>query len=237
MKQFSAEGVAVALILVVTALSGTGRVEAGQAPLTSAVVASLILGLGHGLAVWGPGSFTRVHTNPWLTLIAVLTGRQDRRRCLGTLVVQLVTASVGGILAGALLPQLVVTWPLREVKEWTVGLREAVAAFGAVLIALGVAHYRDVRVPLAIGAYAATSVWLTNASTVGNPLVLVATAGAAWGSGALPPANLGSALLAGAVGAGAGGLLAFWLYPTAPMAAAWLLFGDPVPRTREAAGR
>lgn len=75
MKQLSAETVAVALILGVTALSGIRRMEAGEAPLASAVVASLILGLGHGLAAWGPGSISRVRTNPWLTLVAALMGR------------------------------------------------------------------------------------------------------------------------------------------------------------------
>jgi glycerol uptake facilitator-like aquaporin len=235
-KQLSAEAVAVALILVVTALSGTGRVEAGEAPLASAVVASLILGLGHGLAVWGPGSISRVHTNPWLTLVAALVGRQDRRRCLGILVVQLVTAGAGGVLAGLVRPHLAITAPLTAVGGWTILLREAVAAFGAVLIALGVAHYRDVRVPLAVGAYAAASVWLTNASTVGNPPFLVATAGSSWGHGTFPPAYLGPALLAATVGAGAGVLLAFWLFPTAPMAAEWLLFGNPAPRKHQAGG-
>jgi hypothetical protein len=50
-------------------------------------------------------------------------------------------------------------------------LAEAVAAFGFMLVALGVAHRRNVKVPLALAAFATASFWMTGRATVGNPLL------------------------------------------------------------------
>jgi hypothetical protein len=42
------------------------------------------------------------------------------------------------------------------------------------LIAVGVAYHRDARVPIALGAFATASFWMTGRETVGNPLLSVA---------------------------------------------------------------
>ncbi len=229
MRRLAAEAVAVATILAATAFSGAARVEAADAPLASAVVAALILGLGYGLALWGPGSVARIHLHPWLTLVAALVGQQGAGRCLIVLAVQLLTAATMGYVAGILVPLTFAAGLPSSVPEHVVLTREGVAAFGFVLVALGVAHRQDVRVPLAVGAYASACFWFTNAGASGNPLTLVAASVASWGRGAPVPPPIGPAVLASGAGAAAATVVALWLFPTARLAAARLLYGTPEP--------
>ena len=227
MTRLAAEAVAVATVLAATAFSGAARVEAADAPLASAVVAALILGLGYGLALWGPGSVARVHTHPWLTLVAALVGQQGAGRCLSVLAVQLLTATTMGYVAGILVPLTFAAGLSRSAPEHVVLVREVVAAFGFVLVALGVAHRQDVRVPLAVGAYASACFWFTNAGASGNPLTLIAASVASWGRGAPLPPHTGPALLASGTGAAVATAVALWIFPTARVAAARLLYGTP----------
>jgi hypothetical protein len=95
-----------------------------------------------------------------------------------------------------------------------------VAAFGFVLVALGVALRRNVKVSVALGAFATASFWMTGRTTVGNPLlsvtaVLVTTGGSA--------AELFSLAGAAAIGAGLAAVARF-LFPRAREAARVLLF-------------
>jgi hypothetical protein len=99
-------------------------------------------------------------------------------------------------------------------------LAEAVAAFGFVLVALGVAQRRDATVPLAVGAFATASFWMTGRSTVGNPLiavlVLLVTAKGA--------REILTTLGAETLGAGVAMLLARFLFAQVRNAATHLLF-------------
>jgi hypothetical protein len=96
-----------------------------------------------------------------------------------------------------------------------------VAAFGFVLVALGVALRRNVKVSVALGAFATASFWMTGRTTVGNPLlsvtaVLVTTGGSA--------AEIFSLAGAAAIGAGLAAVAARFLFPRAREAARVLLF-------------
>lgn len=95
------------------------------------------------------------------------------------------------------------------------------------LVALGVAHRRDAKVPIALGAFATASFWMTGRGTVGNPLLslttLVATEGAHPSYSEL--LQVGGANVAGAAIAVIVGL---YLFPRAREAAGSLLF-EPRP--------
>ena len=103
-------------------------------------------------------------------------------------------------------------------------LAEGVAAFGFMIVALGVAHRRSVTVPLALGAFATAGFWMTGRATLGNPLlsttVLFATKG-------LVAREVLSTVCASGAGAGLAVLFAWFLFPRVREAASVLLFAPP----------
>ena len=206
-----------ALVAVVFA-SGAVRVQLGAGTMRGAIPGSIALGLGYGLVLWIFGSMSGAQTNPLVSIVASLLGGQPWRRTLARIAAQVAGAFVAGVLIQQLVPFLVagdVGYPSSSV--WA----ESVAAFGFVLVALGVALRRNVKVPVALGAFATASFWMTGRATVGNPLLsatveLVSTDRSA--------AELLSLAAAAAIGAGVAVDAARVLFPSVREAASVLLF-------------
>jgi glycerol uptake facilitator-like aquaporin len=198
--------------------SGAVRVQVGAGTMAGALLGSIALGLGYGLVLWTFGPLSGAQTNPLVSIVASLLGGQPWRRTL----LRIVAQAAGATAAGATLPRLL---PLAAERDASyVGsssLAEAVAAFGFMLVALGVAHRRNVKVPLALAAFAIASFWMTGRATVGNPLlsstVLFVTKG-------LAASELLSATGAAAIGAGLGAVVARVLFPHVRESAGALLF-------------
>jgi glycerol uptake facilitator-like aquaporin len=198
--------------------SGAVRVQVGAGTMAGALLGSIALGLGYGLVLWAFGPLSGAQTNPLVSIVASLLGGQPWRRTL----LRIVAQAAGATAAGATLPRLL---PLAAERDASyVGsssLAEAVAAFGFMLVALGVAHRRNVKVPLALAAFAIASFWMTGRATVGNPLlsstVLFVTKG-------LAASELLSATGAAAIGAGLGAVVARVLFPHVRESAGALLF-------------
>lgn len=93
-------------------------------------------------------------------------------------------------------------------------LADAVAAFGFMLIAVGVAYHRDARVPIALGAFATASFWMTGRATVGNPLLSVAVLVLADSNGVSAGAVLRT-IAASAAGTFVGAVAGYVLIPRA----------------------
>jgi hypothetical protein len=91
-----------------------------------------------------------------------------------------------------------------------------------VLAALAVAHRQDGSVPLALGAMASATVWMTGRGTLGNPVISIPVLMLA--TGMLHPADvlkiLGAQLLGAALAVG----IATFLFPWARQSADVLLF-------------
>jgi len=206
------------VLVAVVFASGAVRVQLGTGTMAGALLGSLALGLGYGLVLWSFGSLSGAQTNPLVSIVASLLGGQSWRRTLLRIVAQV----VGATAAGATVPRVL---PLAVERDASyVGsssLAEAVAAFGFMLVALGVAHRRNVKVPLALAAFATASFWMTGRATVGNPLlsstVLFVTKG-------LVAPELLSATGAAAIGAGLGAVVARVLFPHVRESAGALLF-------------
>jgi glycerol uptake facilitator-like aquaporin len=205
-----------ALVAIVFA-SGAVRVQLGAGTMAGALLGSVALGLGYGLVLWSLGSLSGAQTNPLVSIAASLLGGQPWRLALLHITAQV----AGAAAAAALVPTLI---PYTVARAGAVigspALAEGVTAFGFMLVALGVAHRRDAKVPLALGAFATASFWMTGRATIGNPLiatavVLVTTRGA-W--------ETLTALGAETVGAGLGAMVARFLIPQVREAAACLLF-------------
>ena len=206
------------VLMAVAFASGMVRVQLGAGTMAGALLGSTALGLGYGLVVWSFGSLSGAQTNPLVSIVASLLGGQPWRMTLLRISAQV----AGAAGAGALLQGLT---PHKASRDWTaVGsplLAEGVAAFGFMLVALGVAHRRNAKVPVALGAFATASFWMTGRATVGNPLLSTTIELATTG---LAPRELFSTAGAAAVGAGLGVLVAWFLFPWVRKAAGALLF-------------
>ena len=150
------------------------RTQLGTNTAEAALLGSYVLGFGYGLVLWSFGRLCGAQTNPLVTLTAAMVGGQ---RDTGSLV-RILGQFVGAAVSAALVSKYAAYTFIRDATYVAVHpFAEAVAAFGFILIALGVAYRRDVRVPMALGAYATASFWMTGRATVGNPLLSVAGPG------------------------------------------------------------
>jgi glycerol uptake facilitator-like aquaporin len=203
-----------ALLVAVMFGSGAVRVQLGAGTMAGALLGSIALGLGYGLVLWSFGGLSGAQTNPLVTLLASAMG--DQR--WGSAVAQLAGSTAATLIAAQVAP----LWASGDsAVAGRRGVAEAVASFGFVLVALGVAQRRNIKVPLALGSFATASFWMTGHATVGNPLLILSVylARGEHDAGGLLIA-LGGAVL-GAVLAVA---VARFLFPRAREAASCLLF-------------
>lgn len=204
--------------MAVAFASGAVRVQLGGGTMAGALLGSIALGLGYGLVIWSFGRLSGAQTNPLVSIVASLLGDQPWRRTLLRIAAQIAGAAAAGALVTTVMPHT-------AARDGTdVGsplLAEGVAAFGFMLVALGVAHRRNVKVPLALGAFATASFWMTGRATVGNPLVSTTVVLVTTG---LAARELLSAVGAAAAGAGLAALVGRLLFPRVREAAGALLF-------------
>ena len=207
-----------ALLVAVMFGSGAVRVQLGAGTMAGALLGSIALGLGYGLVLWSFGGLSGAQTNPLVTLLASAMGDQRWGSAVARLVAQLAGSTAATLVAAQVAP----LWASGDAAVAGVrGVAEAVASFGFVLVALGVAQRRDIKVPFALGSFATASFWMTGHATVGNPLLVLSVylVRGEHDAGGLLIA-LGGAVL-GAVLAVA---VARFLFPCAREAASCLLF-------------
>ncbi len=139
--------------------------------MAGALLGSIALGLGYGLVLWSFGGLSGAQTNPSHHAHRIRDGRgslgEAREHGYSR-------SSVGPARRRQSRSQLAPLWAAGDATvAGARGLGEAMASFGFVLVALGVAQRRDVKVPLALGAFATASFWTTGHATVGNPLLVL----------------------------------------------------------------
>jgi glycerol uptake facilitator-like aquaporin len=142
------------------------RVQLGAGTIEGALLGSVALGLGVGLLVWTFGRLSGAQANPFISIVASLLGEQRWVSTARRVIAQLVGAALAALAVSALLP-----YSFARGETTVTPLADGVAAFGFVLVALGIAHRRDLHVPLGLGAFALASFWITGHGTIGNPLV------------------------------------------------------------------
>jgi glycerol uptake facilitator-like aquaporin len=126
------------------------------------------------ITVFGPTS--GAHFNPAVSLVARLRGELDTHSLLAFVVVQVVAAIAGVLLAHAMFGEPLWqpgTHARTGAAQW---LSEGVATFGLVLvIRLGVLH-RAAQVPALVAAYIFAAYWFTASTSFANPAVTIARA-------------------------------------------------------------
>ena len=219
-REVAGEFLGTGLLVTVAFASGAVRVQLGAGTMGGALLGSLALGLGYGLVLWSVGPLSGAQTNPLVSIIASVVGRQ---RWTGTLL-RVLAQVLGAVAVGLVLSRLAPYTFIREDSHVAPNLlAEAVASFAFVLVALGVAHRRDAKVPVALGAFATASFWMTGRATVGNPLLSFTVLLVAGGE-VITWIDLLQVGVSELVGALFGTVVALFLFPHARESAAALVF-------------
>ena len=120
------------------------------------------------------GPISGAHFNPAVTLVMRLRGQLDNRATVAYVLVQVVAAILGVMLAHAMFDQALIqpgTHVRTGMAQW---LSEAVATSGLVLtILLGVRH-RPSAVPALVASYIFAAYWFTASTSFANPAVTLA---------------------------------------------------------------
>jgi glycerol uptake facilitator-like aquaporin len=207
-----------ALLVAVMFGSGAVRVQLGAGTMAGALLGSIALGLGYGLVLWSFGGLSGAQTNPLITLIASAMGDQPWRIAAARIIAQLAGTTVASLIAAQVAP----LWASGDTAvAGARGVAEAVAGFGFVLVALGVAQRRDIKVPLALASFATASFWMTGHATAGNPLLVLSVS---FVRGEHDAGGLLLALGGAVLGAMLAVAVARFLFPRAREAASYLLF-------------
>src|SRR5690242_9760113 len=200
-RKLLAEFIGTALLLA--AVVGSGIMGVMLSPGNTGVAllanASATAGALYVLIVlFGP--ISGAHFNPAVTLAMWLRGKLSGREALAYVLVQLVAAIVGVLLAHAMfdLPLLQPGTRLRSgPAQW---LSEGVAAFGLLLtILLGLRH-RPIAVPALVASYIFAAYWFTASTSFANPAVTLARSLTRTFAG-IRPADVAGFVLAQVVGA------------------------------------
>lgn len=120
------------------------------------------------------GPISGAHFNPAVTLVMRLRGEIDNRAAASYVLVQVIAAILGVMLAHAMFDQALIqpgTHVRSGIAQW---LSETVATFGLVLtILLGIRH-RPAAVPALVASYIFAAYWFTASTSFANPAVTLA---------------------------------------------------------------
>ncbi len=208
----AAEFIGTALLLAVVVGSGImGERLAGGNVAIALLANSFATGCGLFVLIVIFARPSGSHFNPLVSILARIQGTLDGRG-----MALYIVAQVAGALAGVALAH-----GMFDLEPWTPSMRprsgtgqwlaEAVATFGLVLAILGARRYGTVTVAAVVGAYIAGAYWFTASTSFANPAVTLARAFTPTFAG-IAPVGVAGFVVAQAIGASAGAIVARWLY-------------------------
>ena len=170
------EAIATALLLTTVVGSGImGEELAGGSVGLALLANALATGAGLVALILTFGPTSGAHMNPAVTLAFLL-----RRELAASEAALYVVAQVLGGLAGVCLAHAMFDVPLsvsaHERSGLSLGIAEAVATFGLVLVVLRVARESPSAVPYAVACYIVAAYWFTASTSFANPAVTIARA-------------------------------------------------------------
>lgn len=173
----------------------------GNTVATGAILVVLIL-------IFGP--LSGAHFNPAVTFSFVLRGEISARVAALYVVVQIVAAVAGTVIAHLMFGEPALMLGTKErtgVGPW---LGEAVATFGLVATILGCLRSRPDAVPFAVGLFITAGYWFTSSTSFANPAVTIARGFTDTFSG-ITPAHVPAFIVAQLAGAAVATALFAWL--------------------------
>ena len=214
-RKLAAETLGTALLLATVIGSGimAERLSGGNVALallgntlpTGCMLAVLILIFG---------GTSGAHFNPAVSLVFALRGDLAWREMIWFVVVQIV-----GAILGVLLAHIMFELPVWQVSTkprlgLAQGVSEFVAAFGLVLTILGCLARAPSATPFAVGLFIAAAYWFTASTSFANPAVTVARALSDTFAG-IAPSGVVAFIVAQCLGALAAAIFGRWLWAQA----------------------
>ena len=160
------------------------------------------------------GPLSGAHFNPVVSLVMALRGELPWREFPAYVLVQLVGAIAGVMLAHLMFELPLVTLSVKDRSGAAKMLSEAVATFGLVGVIISCATHRKEAIPYAVAAYIGSAYWFTASTSFANPAVTVARAFTDTFSG-IRWQDAPGFILAQIVGALAAAWFFGWLFPRA----------------------
>jgi glycerol uptake facilitator-like aquaporin len=214
-RKLAAEALGTALLLATVIGSGimAERLSGGNVALallgntlpTGCMLAVLILIFG---------GTSGAHFNPAVSLIFALRGVLSWREMFLFVVVQIVGAILGVLLAHVMFELPVWQISAKPRLGLAQGVSEFVAAFGLVLTILGCLARAPAATPFAVGLFIAAAYWFTASTSFANPAVTIARALSDTFAG-IAPSGVTAFIVAQCLGAVAAALFGRWLWAQA----------------------
>jgi glycerol uptake facilitator-like aquaporin len=174
-RRATAEGIGTAFLVAIVVGSGIAaqRLSPGDVGL-ELLENSIATGAGLIALILALGPVSGAHFNPIVTMADRILGGTTTRDASVYVVVQVAGACVGAIVANLMydLPAVDVSTHTRATSGLWLG--EVVAAFGLILVILGVVRAGRASVAaFAVGGYIAAAYWFTSSTSFANPAVTI----------------------------------------------------------------
>ena len=211
-RKLVAEGLGTALLVAAVVGSGIMAQQLAKDPAAALLCNTIATGgaLVALLLMFGPVS--GAHLNPAVTVVMAMTRDLTPPLAAGYVVVQVIGAVAGAVLANAMFALDPITLSTTVRSGFPNMLSEGVATFGLVGVVICVGRTRASIAPLAVAAYIVAAYWFTASTSFANPAVTIGRAFSDTYAG-IRPADVAAFVAAQAVGASIGGLLFTWLIP------------------------
>jgi len=163
------------------------------------------------IAVFGP--LSGAHFNPVVTAVDAWFGGIDRRDVAPYIIVQVIGACAGAVLANLMFGLSAVSISQHDRTGWGIWLAEVVATFGLLLVILGLVRTgRSTWIAASVAAYIVGAYWFTSSTSFANPAVTVGRMLSDTFAG-ISPASVPGFIIAQCVGAIIAVLVVIVLWP------------------------
>jgi glycerol uptake facilitator-like aquaporin len=174
-RRATAEGVGTALLVAIVVGSGIYAQRLSPTNIGLELLEnSIATGAGLVALILALGPVSGAHFNPIVTMADRILGGTTTRDAGVYIVVQIAGACVGAMVANLMfdLPAVDISTHTRATSGLWLG--EVVAAFGLLLVILGVVRAgRDSVAAFAVGGYIAAAYWFTSSTSFANPAVTI----------------------------------------------------------------
>jgi arsenate reductase len=174
-RRATAEGVGTGLLVAIVIGSGIAAQRLSPHDLGLQLLEnSVATGAGLIALILALGPVSGAHFNPVVTLADRLLGGTSTRDGLVYMVVQIVGACLGAMIANLMFDLPAVDVSTHARSSGGLWLGEAVAAFGLLIVIFGVARSgRASSAAFAVGGYIAAAYWFTSSTSFANPAVTI----------------------------------------------------------------
>jgi arsenate reductase len=218
-RRAAAEGVGTAFLVAIVVGSGIDAQRLSPHDVGLQLLeSSIATGAGLVALILAFGSVSGAHLNPIVTMADRLLGGISSRDAGVYAGAQIIGACVGAIVANLMFGLPAIDISTNDRASGAHWLGEVVAAFGLLLVILGVVRAgRAGSAAFAVGGYIAAAYWFTSSTSFANPAVTIGRTLTDTFAG-IAPAAVPGFVVAQAIGALLAVLLARFLFPDVPAA-------------------